>query len=114
MSNISYYGFCPENLGITLTLENLTQRKKKHVLQWLSQIVAIISAVFGIVMGGYLLVFVESGDKIQQSFLGAITFFCLIMALVLHYISTTNLPDLSVPNDEDIKKQSAEFKARDR
>ena len=92
-----------------LTSEELTQRKAKHWLQLLAKVIGILSMTVAFITAGYLLIFIENPDKIQQSFLGAITFFCFILGLVLHYISTTNLPDLTVPSNEEINAQSASF-----
>lgn len=92
----------------------LTQRKGKHGLQLFAKIIGMLSMIIALGTGGYLLIFVENPDKIQQSFLGAITFFCFIMGLVLHYISTTNLPDLSVPSNEKILEQSDAFTQSER
>ena len=92
-----------------LTSEKLTQRKGKHGLQLFAKVIGMLSMFIALFTGVYLLIFVENPDKIQQSFLGAITFFCFILGLVLHYISTTNLPDLSVPSNDDIQAQSASF-----
>lgn len=91
------------------TTDKLTQRKSKHGLQLFAKVIGMLSMIIAFFTGGYLLLVIENPDKIQQSFLGAITFFCFILGLVLHYISTTNLPDLSVPSNDEIKEQSDSF-----
>lgn len=83
----------------------LTQRKNKHILQRFSKVVGVISLIAAFITAGYLLSIMDGDDKVLQSFFGAISFFCFMMGLVLYTIGSTNLPDLTVPSDQEIKEQ---------
>ena len=83
----------------------LTKRKNKHLLQRIAKVVGNISIIAAFITGGYLLTIMDGDDKVLQSFFGAISFFCFMMGLVLHSIGSADLPDLTVPSDEEIQDQ---------
>lgn len=90
----------------------LTQRQNRHLLQKIAKITAIISILVAIVMGGYLLTLNDSEDKVLKAFFGSVSFFCFMAGLVLHSIGSANLPDLSVPSDDEIQDQIREVERR--
>jgi hypothetical protein len=88
-----------------MSSQQLTQRTNKHILQRIAKVVGIISIIAAFISGGYLMTIMDGDDKIMQSFYGAISFFCFMMGLVLQSIGSANLPDLTVPSDQEIQKQ---------
>ncbi len=88
--------------------ESLTHRKNKHVLQRIAKVVGVISLIAAFITGGYLLTLTDSEDKVLKAFFGSISFFCFMMGLVLNSVGSANLPNLSVPSDEEIKDQIRE------
>lgn len=88
--------------------EQITQRENKHILQRIAKVVGVISLIAAFITGGYLLTITDSEDKVLKAFFGSVSFFCFMMGLVLNSIGGANLPNLSVPSDEEIKDQIRE------
>ena len=83
----------------------LTQRKNKHFLQRTAKVVGVVSIIAAFITGGYLLTITDEDDKVIKAFFGSVSFFCFMMGLVLNSIGGANLPDLTVPSDQEIKNQ---------
>ena len=88
---------------------SLTRRKDRHILQKTAKIIGVVSIIAAFFTGGYLLTLINSEDKGLKASFGAVSFFCFMIGLVLNSIGSANLPDLSVPSDEEVKKQIREF-----
>jgi hypothetical protein len=84
----------------SLSEEQLTQRKNKHILQRFAKVVSVISIIVALICAGYLVSLTDSEDKVMKAFFGSISFFCFMMGLVLQSIGSANLPDLTVPKDK--------------
>jgi ABC-type multidrug transport system fused ATPase/permease subunit len=75
----------------------LTLNNKKHFLQKIAKVIAMVSLVIAVLAGGYL-VTIEENDKVLKASVGAIAFFCFTLGLVLKAISAANLPNLTLTN----------------
>lgn len=74
------------------------EKTQQRLLQKISKVIAIISLIAAICCGIYLAFFIGDSKVIKAS-VGATTFFCFMMALVLNTIADTNLPNLTISNE---------------
>jgi len=81
---------------LNVSSEKLTN--KKYLLQKIAKVMSIISLLIAISIGFYLLVMGHNKDL--QLTLGVVAFFFSSMAVVLYAIAVTNLPDLSLKQDD--------------
>lgn len=88
----------------------LTYRKNKHILQKIAKFSGVICIITAFISSGYLLFMLDEHDKVMRAFFGSLAFFCFTVGLVLHYISSVNLPDLTVPQDESSVSDKVEEK----
>ncbi|GAA5137279.1 hypothetical protein [Thalassotalea piscium] len=75
--------------------------QKKHFLQRIARVIGIGCTVIAIGCGIYLLTILDSENKVLKGSVGATTFFFFTVGIVLNTISSTNLPNLKVGNEED-------------
>lgn len=73
-------------------------KTQQRLLQKISKIIAIMSLIAAICCGIYLAFFIGDSKVIKAS-VGATTFFCFMVALVLNTIADSNLPNLTISND---------------
>lgn len=79
-----------------MTTENNVVRTPKRKLQKISGVISYISFFIAIISGGYLMTIIDTADMVMKSSVGAICFFFFMVALVLHTIATTDLPNLKI------------------
>ena len=74
---------------------------KKHFLQKVAKVIGILCTIIAIGCGIYLVTLLDSEDKVLKGSIGATTFFFFMVGLVLNTISSTNLPNLKVNDDQN-------------
>lgn len=72
----------------------------KRLLQKISKVISIIFFITSVISFGLIFTFNAEDEKVYKASMGAITFFCFMVGLVLNALANANLPNLSLKEDK--------------